>query len=457
MMPRLGRNRHERRQIVPSGEFIVRGAGEVILEAYLGTCVGVAVWDEQARVGGIYHALLGEPLVPGMESANPCRYAVSGLPVFVDALLAQGAQATNLKAAVAGGAIVEPGADVQLDLQIGSKTLERVTSFLESTDIPVVLAETGGTFTCALCLDCGSWKPHIRPIAAPCSDASASQPPSKLGEEDLLNLMEQLRPIPQTAFKILNLLRKEGADLSEVSREISRDQVLAARLLALCNTPLFSPSSKVTSLDRAVVLLGENRVLQIALTVILSSVFPSAPGGYSLCKGGLFQHAVGTALIAEHLAKTTGGSPASAYVNGLLHDIGKVVLDQAVAPHAPLFYRNTLQNDRPLVEVEREAFGIDHATAGSLFVRRWDLPDGILHAVSRHHDETFAQSQETDGAVLVLADFIANRFLGGLQLERPNLKPVASSLNTLDLNSDGLERIVDSLPLESIRRHATGF
>ncbi|MBC7360606.1 MAG: HDOD domain-containing protein [Desulfacinum sp.] len=450
-------SRHGRRQIVPSGEFAVRRAGEGVLEAYLGTCVGVAIWDEQAQVGGIYHALLGEPLSPGMESHNPCRYAVSGLPLFMETLLENGADQRNLKAAVAGGAIVGPSDEVRIDLQIGSKTLEKVTSYLSATHIPVVLSETGGTFTCALCLDCRTWQPDIQPIGTHFAPPSSQRPSAPLEKEALPDLLEQVRPIPQTAFKILNLLRTDTYDISEVSREIGRDQVLAARLLGLCNSPLFGTSGKVTSLDRAVVLLGEKRILQIAFSVFLSSVFPSGPGGYSLCKGGLFQHSVGTALIAEFLTRTTGGSPGKAYTNGLLHDIGKVVLDQAVVTQAPLFYRKAMSAEGSLVSVEREVFGTDHTQAGGALALHWGLPAGTIQAVSRHHDEAFAHSGDTDAAVLVLADFIANRFLSGTQLERMDPELVVLSLKRLGIGAGELERIVEALPLEAIRSHAAGF
>lgn len=87
------------------------------------------------------------------------------------------------------------------------------------------------------------------------------------------------------------------------------------------------------SVDRALVVFGEKRLLQLAVSASLESLFPGSLCGYSLCKGGVYQHAMGTSVIAEKLANFTGRTaPDLAYTGGLLHDIGKVVMDQYMTP-----------------------------------------------------------------------------------------------------------------------------
>lgn len=457
----LGRQRHREvcSVIVPSGEMAVRSRGPEVLEAYLGTCVGVALWDREAGVGGLFHALLAEPLSGGSPPAEPLRYAATGLPLFLDALERKGAKASRMEAAVAGGAIVGPSDDVQLDLQLGARTLERVELFLRSTRIPVKVSETGGTFTCCLRLHCLDWTPEIVPVGSHFFRPGISEPVPRPDRTAVESAVAQVKPIPQIAYKILSLLRSETYQIGEISREIRLDQVLAAKVLALCNSPIYGAPDKIESIDRALVFLGEKRILQLALSVFLSAIFPSKPGGYSLCKGGLFQHAVTTALVAEFLARRLGMVQGRAYTYGLLHDIGKVVLDQLVTEHAPLFYRQALQSGRPLKEIEKELFGMDHPEAGALLVRHWNLPVDVADVVSGHHraDAVGMEAAPEEVALITVADFISNRFLAGAQMERLDPDPVIPAMGRCGLTASRLEKIIADMPLALIRQQAAGF
>ncbi len=445
--------------IVPSGDMAVRSQGPEVLEAYLGTCVGVALWDREAHVGGLFHALLAEPLSGGGPPAEPLRYAATGLPIFLSALEEKGAKVSRMEAAVAGGAIVGPSDDVQLDLQLGARTLERVELFLRSTRIPVKVSETGGTFTCCLRLHCLDWTPEIVPVGSHFFRPGIPEKVPKPDRTAVESAVGRVKPIPQIAFKILSLLRSETYQMGEISREIRLDQVMAAKVLALCNSPIYGAPDKIESLDRALVFLGERRILQIALSVFLSGVFPSTPGGYSLCKGGLFQHAVTTALVAEFLARKLGLGQGRAYTYGLLHDIGKIVLDQLVTEHAPLFYRQAMQSHRPLKEIERELFGMDHSEAGALLVQHWNLPVDVADVVSGHHstNAVTAKAAPEEVALVTLADFITNRFLAGTQMERLDPAPVIPAVRRCGLSADKLEKIIAEMPLALIRQQAAGF
>ncbi|ROR03188.1 HDOD domain-containing protein [Desulfosoma caldarium] len=445
--------------IVPSGDMAVCRRAHEVLEAYLGTCVGVALWDREAGVGGLFHALLAEPLMSGSVPAEPLRYASTGLPLFLEALEEKGAKPSRLEAAVAGGAIVGPGHDVHLDLQIGARTLERVELFLKATRIPVVLSETGGTFTCCLRLHCHNWTPEIIPVGTHFFRPEGPPNHCRPSRESLEKAIKDVKPIPQTAFKILALLRSETYQMGEISREIRLDQVLAAKVLALCNSPVYGAPEKIDSLDRALVFLGEKRILQMALQVFLSGVFPSRVGGYSLCKGGLFQHAVSTALGAEFIARRLGMPQGKAYTYGLLHDIGKIVLDQLVAESAPLFYRKALHGDRPLKDIEKELFGMDHTQVGALLVQHWNLPADMADVISGHHRSNLNGEHATpqDVALITVADFITNRFLAGSQLERLDPRPVIPALRRCGLSSEVLEKMIADMPLGLMRQQASGF
>jgi putative nucleotidyltransferase with HDIG domain len=173
--------------------------------------------------------------------------------------------------------------------------------------------------------------------------------------------------------------------------------------------------------------------------------------GYSLCKGGIYHHAISTAIIAEKLADLTGKiSPSLAYTAGLLHDIGKVVLDQYIYADFPLFYRQLNEESKYLIEVEKNVLGIDHTEVGSDLAHSWSLPESLAETIRYHHQpENTVQNHELVD-IVYLADLLMSRFHTSLELERLNTEALASRLEALGFSIDRFPDIVDYIPVKSL-------
>jgi HD-like signal output (HDOD) protein len=102
-------------------------------------------------------------------------------------------------------------------------------------------------------------------------------------------------------------------------------------------------------------------------------------------KGGLYHNAIGTALIAKELADYRAVCPGRSYTVGLLHDIGKVVLDPFIAPNLPFFYHKTQNDLINLEEMELEIIGIGHSEAGGKLASLWSIPRNLGDAIQYHH------------------------------------------------------------------------
>jgi HD-like signal output (HDOD) protein len=135
------------------------------------------------------------------------------------------------------------------------------------------------------------------------------------------------------------MAQDESYSMGDMGTEIKKDQVITAKIIRLCNSAYFRQNTNMDSIERALVVLGEKRLLQLIVSASMEGFF-SGSGGYSLCKGGLFKHAVGTALISEKLASVNRKISADiAYTAGLLHDIGKIALESVYGQGLSLFYR----------------------------------------------------------------------------------------------------------------------
>ena len=432
---------------VGSGECVVKRKEAVQLIAYLGSCVGVAFVDAKNGVGGLIHLLLPEPVKPE-PSENLSKYASTGLPLLLNQMLENGADRGSIRAVVAGGALVGIAQCLDLTLDIGGRIAERVTAFLESEKIPIERSETGGFFTCNLSLNTMDWSVDIKPCWHEITEhKEMPQAPGFPSQRQMMSRIEEIAPIPQVGLKILRLLDEGGHDFGPIISEIKQDQVISGRIIRDSNSVMLVRSRQVESVSEAVLVLGEQRIATIIMTECFDRFYGQCKQGYSICRGGLYHHAVGTASLAEKIALLTGKeTPASAYTAGLVHDIGKVVLDQMITQALPFFYRQMEDSPRPLTEVEVETFGTDHTCTGSLLAGLWRFPHRMVHAIRHHHDLENTHSPDLTNMVY-LADLLVSRFQTGYEYEAIDTKKLDDCLSHLQIDKEKVPLLVDLIPL----------
>jgi len=429
---------------ISAGSFYVGGKSPMILKAYLGTCVGIALYDDQVGVGGLIHLLLPEPVSQNILD-TPEKYASTGLPIFLKALYDLGAVRENLKACIAGGALVGPINEQDLALDIGGRTAETALKILKNENIPVTFSETGGFFSCCLSLDMDRLKPEIKPGVSEI-DSSAAEIPNQPNAEAIDQTIKKLQPIPQITLKVLRIINEDTYNIAEIAEEIRMDQVISARVLKFCNSVMFPTITRIESLDEALILMGQEFLVRSILMVTVDQLFKTSSMGYSLCKGGLFYHALGTAVTAEKIALITGKIPPPiAYTAGLLHDIGKVVLDQHVAASHPMFYRS-LAETSDILKAEHRTLGTTHTEAGQRLALKWNFPDSLVESIQYHHHPEHSHTQRILTHIVYLADLLMSRFNSGLELECICTKGLSSRLGAIGISFSEFESVVDQIP-----------
>lgn len=433
------------RRLVPSGSLAVHRRKNEVLEAFLGTCIGLTLRDTRAGVAGLIHLLLPKP--PGMDSrlANEA-YATTGLPLFLAALLKEGAQVDRLEACVAGGGLLGENETPDPLTDIGGRTVEYVIDFLKDYKIPILKSEVGGSLGCRMALNLADFETHIEfmlPSSPPTDSAAQVARPTR---EDLHHRIDRVRPIPQTALRIIRMVGEQRHSNRQIAQEVSKDQVISANTIRFCNSVVVGSGRKIDSIERALVILGDKRLLQFVISRCLVGFFSSTELGYSLCKGGLFRHALGTATISQRLALLTGKVSADlAYTAGLIHDIGKVVLDQFVQERAPLFYWRAQSEHAELVQLEENSFGMNHQEAGALLAERWGLPENLLSAIAFHHRPDQASSHDDLVHLVYVADLVMSRLMTGQEVEKMDPSLLSSSLERLGIAENEFHLVLDGV------------
>ena len=430
---------------VSAGNYIV-GKKEKgsILTACLGTCVGITLCDRDANIGGLLHLLLPQPTGPELHYP-PETYASTGMPIFIRAMCSAGASKDRIEACVGGGALVGPVSEMDLALNIGGQTSEIVASILKQEGITIRKLETGGYFSCKLSLDMNSFESAIKPVVN--LNAALGVEIKKISLDEIKNAIKKIRPIPQIALKILRMIQTDDYNMKDIAHEARQDQVIAAKVISLSNSPIFGLKAKVDSVDHALVILGEKKILRVILSATVETMFPEIYHGYSLCKGGLFQHALGTAVIAGELSAFTGRStPEIAYTAGLLHDIGKIPLDQYVASAVPYFYRSVQATDKELITIEEEQFGISHPEAGVILGNRWNLPENLLNVIKHHHHPEETRTDYELVSLVYFADLFMSRFQVAYEVERLETGQLADKLKGIGLKPEQLSEMIERIP-----------
>jgi len=208
--------------------------------------------------------------------------------------------------------------------------------------------------------------------------------------DEIISKVKDLPVVSETARKLPGLLNKPELHRDDLVQTLRCDNVLTAKLLRVCNSAEIGLAQPVASLDQAVLLLGDNAIFRTVCALGYGNFMNAPLDGYAVEANGLWSHSVTTGVAAEYLAEIENYGafqPPVAFTAGLLHDIGKIVLNQLLTPKLRSEIR-TLIAEKHLsrVAAEREVFGVDHAAVGATLLRRWGVPEVIAQAVADHHE-----------------------------------------------------------------------
>lgn len=215
-----------------------------------------------------------------------------------------------------------------------------------------------------------------------------------------------------TTLKVLRVCNEPDTSANTLNRAISLDPVLTGRVLQLVNSAYYSLPSKVSSLTRAIILLGINTVKNVVLSFALFESFSKQEAFRAFSADAFWAHSLSVAVGAKLLAAEQG-VPASAcedyFVAGLMHDIGKIPLNHLF----PDDYRRAAQwahsEGVAMLEAEQVVIGIDHGEVGGVIAKRWELGPMLAAALALHHASPSPRDNEVRVVdVVALADVLTH-------------------------------------------------
>ncbi len=199
-------------------------------------------------------------------------------------------------------------------------------------------------------------------------------------------LSNNLRPFPSTASRLLSLCNSADAPIHEVTELIECEPAIGIKLLAMANSPLFGTSREVASVSHAIVLLGYEAVIQLALSIAAGPLFLSGNEEHLGFRIQLMRESLACSTVCRLLAGIAyQASPSEAFFGGMMLDIGKLLLLDI----SPTAYVEILEQEPPsnMNTIESEVFGADHAELGGSCALQWGLPNSVIQAIKQHHQK----------------------------------------------------------------------
>ncbi len=217
---------------------------------------------------------------------------------------------------------------------------------------------------------------------------------------DKIENINALPTIPGVLKRLLEVIENPRVSLNEISNFISNDPALTTKILKMVNSPVYGFPGRISSVNQAVILLGLNVVKGLLLGVSVFELMQKT-------MIGLWEHSLGCAIIARLIAEKKGlKEPEEASVDGLLHDIGKVLLILRFPDKYEKAMCDTDANGISIYEAERVHYGTTHASVGSWMAQKWRFPQKLVDVIEHHHKPHLSKSAPVESAIVHLSDIL---------------------------------------------------
>ncbi|MBH0203250.1 MAG: HDOD domain-containing protein [Nitrospira sp.] len=278
------------------------------------------------------------------------------------------------------------------------------------------------------------------------SEAQSVWPPLEQLEQALIQKIKtgeiELPLLPQSASRVMALASDPNADAAKLSALIHQDQALAAHVLKIANSPAYMPRSPVVSLQHAVAMLGITFLSEIAFTASLKVGAFQVPGYEDEVKQ-LWRHSLATGAFAKEVARAKRMNVESAYLCGLLHEIGKPVVLRITTTIARDKKNDwakalaTILDNKSHIKTLIEGY---HTQVGVLIAGKWSLPKQVAEAIQYYGNYEHTSAFRQECMLTFVADRLASHLLTPEEMSEDSLRdhPVFAELNLYPQDVDKL-------------------
>ncbi|MFC1694136.1 HDOD domain-containing protein, partial [Candidatus Latescibacterota bacterium] len=264
---------------------------------------------------------------------------------------------------------------------------------------------------------------------------------------ETIDSIKDIQTLPEVYNSFIKFMSDEKITRDDLPNILKRDPITALKILRIANTPLFSLSHKVTTVEEAISLLGYNETRKIATSVSVLQESNYETDVFN--RKAFWIHMIGCASISKIIAKHIGTELTEEYyIAGLFHDVGKLIFDQFY----PKEFRKLIQFvDQQSIfyrKGERLVFGQNHMEVGEYFLNKWNIPDVIKDAVKYHHSPMDSKIDPVLASAVHLSDLVAHMLHIGESGEKTVPKYMGFAEKKLGILISDLETLLPEIDEE---------
>ncbi len=239
------------------------------------------------------------------------------------------------------------------------------------------------------------------------SQGSVPMPPGNTERiKRITEAVLSLPVLPTVTAKLLELVDNPKTSASILSNLLSKDQVLTAKVLKMANSSFYGFSQEIATVRQAVVVLGYNSLKELCISMSIFNAFKKDKGSEYFDISEFWKHSIAVGLAARQLAARIGAPGSEAFTAGLIHDIGKMVLNEYLPFDFYQVQKLVFEKNIPLAQAEEEVYGVDHGQVGAWLAGRWNLPEQLVRSIQYHHRPWELEKDELLCYIVFLADYL---------------------------------------------------
>lgn len=250
-----------------------------------------------------------------------------------------------------------------------------------------------------------------------------------------------LPTIPIVATKVMQMIEMDNITVEDIASVVTTDPAVAARVLKIANSAFYGCQRQIQTISGAIVVLGFNTLRSLVVAASVKEVYKP----FGLTEKMLWDHSLGAALASRIIATATRkANPEEAFLAGLLHDIGKTIMNSLDRDKFQVVMQRCYNEGLFFEEAEESVFSFRHDDVGAMVVKKWNFPESLVTAILNHHRLDFPP--ETDqymvhlSSVIAVADLFCHRLGIGDREPLENLDLVGSTpAKLLGLTADQIE------------------
>ncbi len=226
--------------------------------------------------------------------------------------------------------------------------------------------------------------------------------------QNIVRGVVKVASLPMIYLKLEEAINDVATSNQHIAAILGEDTALSARLLRLSNSAMFGFPSKISTIQQAITIIGTRQLRDLVLASSVVAMFKDIPDEL-VSMESFWRHSIACAVAARILAgHRRDTNVESAFVSGLLHDIGRLMLFKELPQEMGGMLQQCQQHGSLLHVVEQQQLGFDHALLGGLLLKEWKLPSQLVESCSKHHAPMQAKTFPMEAGIVHVADIIAN-------------------------------------------------